>query len=151
MRLTVVGAGYLGATHAACMAELGHEVLAMDSDAAKVAALQSGRAPFFEPGLDTLLKRHTVSGRLRFTTDLREARRRLREIESRVIAVAEWAGWHRIPTLIGEGWVGYTPLHGTFEESVAGRSLAEHGITTALAHVVWGVVLCSNAAPHAKS
>ncbi len=69
MRLSVVGAGYLGATHAACMAELGHEVLAVDTDARKVAALQSGRAPFFEPGLDELLKRHTASGRLRFTTE----------------------------------------------------------------------------------
>lgn len=72
MRLSVVGVGYLGATHAACMAELGHEVLAVDTDARKVAALQSGRAPLFEPGLDTLLQRHTASGRLRFTTDLRE-------------------------------------------------------------------------------
>ena len=72
MRLSVVGAGYLGATHAACMAELGHEVLAVDTDARKVAALQSGSAPFFEPSLDTLLQRHTASGRLRFTTDLRE-------------------------------------------------------------------------------
>jgi hypothetical protein len=71
-----------------------------------------------------------------------------REIESRVIAVAEWARWHGIPALVGEGWVGYTPLHGTFEEGETGRALAEHGVTTALEHGVWGVVLCSNAAPH---
>jgi hypothetical protein len=71
-----------------------------------------------------------------------------REIESRVIAVAEWARWHGIPALVGEGWVGYTPLHGTFEESARGRALAEHGVTTALQYGVWGVVLCSNAAPH---
>ena len=43
---------------------------------------------------------------------------------------------------------GYTPLHGTFEEGPIGRSLAEHGIDTALEHGVWGLVLCSNAAPH---
>ena len=71
-----------------------------------------------------------------------------REIESRVIAVAEWARWRRVPVLIGEGWVGYTPLHGSFEEGETGRALAEHGISTALEHGVWGVVLCSNAAPH---
>jgi hypothetical protein len=71
-----------------------------------------------------------------------------REIESRVIAIAEWARWQGVPALIGEGWVGYTPLHGGFEESETGRELAEHGIRTALERGVWGVVLCSNAAPH---
>ena len=50
--------------------------------------------------------------------------------------------------MIGEGWIGYTPLHGTFEEGPIGRALAEIGIRTALEHGVWGVVLCSNAAPH---
>lgn len=71
-----------------------------------------------------------------------------REIESRVIAIAEWARWQGVAALIGEGWVGYTPLRGGFEESAAGRGLAEHGIRTALDRGVWGVVLCSNAAPH---
>lgn len=71
-----------------------------------------------------------------------------REIESRVIAVASWARWQGIPVVVGEGWVGYTPLNGTFEEGPIGLALAEHGIRTALANGVWGVVLCSNAAPH---
>ncbi|MEU9381084.1 UDP-glucose/GDP-mannose dehydrogenase family protein [Streptomyces sp. NPDC048279] len=69
MRLTVTGTGYLGATHAACMAELGHEVLGVDVDPDKVAALRAGRVPFHEPGLSGLIARHTASGRLRFTTD----------------------------------------------------------------------------------
>ncbi|MFF7071362.1 UDP-glucose/GDP-mannose dehydrogenase family protein [Streptomyces pseudovenezuelae] len=69
MRLTVIGTGYLGATHAACMAELGHEVLGVDVDPDKVAALQAGRVPFHEPGLPELIAKHTASGRLRFTTD----------------------------------------------------------------------------------
>ncbi|MEV6079585.1 UDP-glucose/GDP-mannose dehydrogenase family protein [Streptomyces sp. NPDC052069] len=73
MKLTVVGCGYLGATHAACMAELGHEVLGMDSDMDKVAVLNSGRAPFFERDLDDLLAEHTRSGRLRFTGSYAEA------------------------------------------------------------------------------
>lgn len=68
MRLSVVGTGYLGATHAACMAELGHEVIGLDSDPTKVAALTEGRVPFWEPGLDAVLQRGLESGRLRFTT-----------------------------------------------------------------------------------
>jgi hypothetical protein len=72
----------------------------------------------------------------------------LREIESRVVAVSEWARWKSIPAVIGEGWVGYTPLLGEFEEGSVGLELAEHGIRTALDRGVWGMVLCSNAAPH---
>ncbi|MFF5482540.1 UDP-glucose dehydrogenase family protein [Streptomyces sp. NPDC012935] len=73
MRLTVIGTGYLGATHAACMAELGHDVLGVDVDPDKVAALQAGRVPFHEPGLPELIAKHTASGRLRFTTEYAEA------------------------------------------------------------------------------
>ncbi|MFJ5884433.1 UDP-glucose dehydrogenase family protein [Kitasatospora cineracea] len=73
MKLTVIGCGYLGATHAAAMAELGHQVLGMDTDPDKVAALNAGRAPFFERGLDELLAKHTADGRLRFTTSYAEA------------------------------------------------------------------------------
>lgn len=71
-----------------------------------------------------------------------------REIASRTIAIAAWARWRDVPAIVGEGWVGYTPLHGTFEEGPIGRSLAEHGVRTALDHGMWGVVLSSNAAPH---
>jgi UDPglucose 6-dehydrogenase len=67
-RITVIGTGYLGATHAACMAELGYEVLGMDVDAEKITALTAGRVPFFEPELEDLLAKHVASGRLRFTT-----------------------------------------------------------------------------------
>ncbi len=73
MRMTVIGTGYLGAVHAACMADLGHEVLGVDSNARKIAALQDGRAPFFEPGLEEILVRAVASGKLRFSTSLREA------------------------------------------------------------------------------
>src|SRR4051812_9414460 len=72
VKLSVVGTGYLGAVHAACMAELGHEVVAVDVDAEKIAALSEGRAPFFEPGLPELLERALGTGRLRFTTDYSE-------------------------------------------------------------------------------
>jgi UDPglucose 6-dehydrogenase len=72
-KMTVIGTGYLGATHAVCMAILGHDVLGVDVDASKVAALQSGQVPFFEPGLPELLRKALDTGRLRFTTDLAEA------------------------------------------------------------------------------
>jgi UDPglucose 6-dehydrogenase len=73
MRMTVIGCGYLGAVHAASMAELGHEVVGIDVDAAKVAALASGLPPFFEPGLPELLDRALASGRLRFSTEIADA------------------------------------------------------------------------------
>ena len=73
MRMTVFGTGYLGATHAACMAELGHEVLGVDVDEAKIGRLRRGEVPFYEPGLPEILLRHVESKRLRFTTDYAEA------------------------------------------------------------------------------
>ncbi|MEY9954011.1 UDP-glucose/GDP-mannose dehydrogenase family protein [Leifsonia sp. EB34] len=69
MRLSVVGCGYLGAVHAAAMADLGHDVVGVDIDARKVAQLSRGEAPFFEPGLQELLLSGLRSGRLRFSTD----------------------------------------------------------------------------------
>ena len=71
-RLTVIGTGYLGATHAVCMAELGFEVLGMDVDPDKVATRAGGRTPFWEPELEELMAPHVASGRLRFTTDIAE-------------------------------------------------------------------------------
>ncbi len=72
-RMTVIGTGYLGATHAVCMAVLGFEVLGVDVDEKKVAALAAGRVPFFEPGLEQKLGEALASGRLRFTTSFDEA------------------------------------------------------------------------------
>ncbi|ANE04997.1 UDP-glucose 6-dehydrogenase [Corynebacterium crudilactis] len=70
--MTVIGTGYLGATHAACMAELGHEVLGVDVDEAKIASLKDSKVPFFEPGLPEVLERNLENGRLNFTTDYTE-------------------------------------------------------------------------------
>jgi UDPglucose 6-dehydrogenase len=69
LTLSVVGCGYLGATHAACMSSLGFTVIGVDTDPEKVALLQSGKLPFYEPGLDTLLEQEMKTGRLSFTTD----------------------------------------------------------------------------------
>jgi UDPglucose 6-dehydrogenase len=68
----VIGTGYLGLTHAVCLADLGHEVLAIDVDEDKIAKAANGEAPFFEPGLEPLLRKNLDAGRLRFTTSSAE-------------------------------------------------------------------------------
>src|SRR5699024_4879946 len=73
MKMTVFGTGYLGATHAACMAELGHDVLGVDVDEEKIAALSSGTVPFYEPGLPEVLQRNLDAGSLSFSTDYARA------------------------------------------------------------------------------
>jgi UDPglucose 6-dehydrogenase len=72
-RVTVIGTGYLGLAHAVCMADLGHDVLAIDVDAAKIAKAAKGEAPSFEPGLEPLLRKNLDSGRLRFTMSFAQA------------------------------------------------------------------------------
>jgi UDPglucose 6-dehydrogenase len=69
LKVSVIGTGYLGATHAACMSSLGFEVIGVDVDAAKIELLTAGRVPFYEPDLEDLLQKEIASGRLTFTTD----------------------------------------------------------------------------------
>jgi UDPglucose 6-dehydrogenase len=73
LRITVLGTGYLGATHAACLAELGFEVLGLDTNEAQVSALAAGKLPFHEPELQELLQSGLRSGRLRFSTSYADA------------------------------------------------------------------------------
>ncbi|MDQ2636134.1 MAG: UDP-glucose/GDP-mannose dehydrogenase family protein, partial [Actinomycetota bacterium] len=73
MRISVIGTGYLGAVHAACMAHIGHDVCAYDTDAAKISLLSAGSSPFYEPGFEELLASALGTGRLRFTHDPAEA------------------------------------------------------------------------------
>jgi UDPglucose 6-dehydrogenase len=69
LKVSVIGTGYLGATHAACMSSLGFEVIGVDVDAAKIELLTAGKVPFYEPDLEDLLQKEIASGRLTFTTD----------------------------------------------------------------------------------
>lgn len=73
MRISVIGCGYLGAVHAACMADLGHNVVGIDVDPQKIASLNSGEAPFFEPGMPEKLAAGISSELLAFTTDISAA------------------------------------------------------------------------------
>ena len=72
LRVTTVGIGYLGLTHAVCLADLGHEVLAIDVDMDKLARAAAGEVPFWEPGLEPLLRKNLEAGRLRFTDSFAE-------------------------------------------------------------------------------
>jgi UDPglucose 6-dehydrogenase len=73
MKLSVIGCGYLGAVHAACMTKLGHDVVGIDTDLEKVQRLSKGEAPFFEPELEPLLQESLATGRLRFSNDYSDA------------------------------------------------------------------------------
>ena len=73
MRITMIGSGYVGLVSGACFSDFGHDVVCVDKDAAKIAALEAGRMPIYEPGLDQLVATNVAAGRLRFTTDLKSA------------------------------------------------------------------------------
>jgi len=73
MKITVIGTGYVGLVSGTCLAEVGNDVLCLDVDAKKIAILQGGGIPIYEPGLEDMVKRNVAAGRLRFTTDVEAA------------------------------------------------------------------------------
>ncbi len=73
MRITMIGSGYVGLVSGACFSDFGHDVICVDKDETKIAALEAGKMPIFEPGLDTLVASNVAAGRLTFTTDLKAA------------------------------------------------------------------------------
>jgi UDPglucose 6-dehydrogenase len=73
MRIAMIGTGYVGLVSGACFSDFGHEVICVDKDAAKIARLQAGEVPIYEPGLEALLAKNAAAGRLSFTTDLAAA------------------------------------------------------------------------------
>ena len=72
MKVTIYGSGYVGLVTGTCLAEVGNDVLCVDVDKAKIDALNNGKIPIYEPGLEPMVMKNHQSGRLRFTTDAEE-------------------------------------------------------------------------------
>ncbi|MFB6532250.1 UDP-glucose dehydrogenase family protein [Streptomyces sp. NPDC056399] len=138
MRLTVIGTGYLGAVHAACMADIGHDVLGVDVDADKITALAEGRPPFYEPGFDEVLTRALASGRLRFGTSLREAATH-GEVHFICVGTPQRAGSHaadlRYVDAVVDGLVPHLPASCL----VVGKSTVPVGTTARLTDRIKGL------------
>ncbi|MEU2080121.1 UDP-glucose/GDP-mannose dehydrogenase family protein [Streptomyces sp. NPDC013489] len=138
MRLTVIGTGYLGAVHAACMADIGHDVLGVDVDADKITALAEGRPPFYEPGFDEVLTRALASGRLRFGTSLREAATH-GEVHFICVGTPQRAGSHaadlRYVDAVVDGLVPHLPASCL----VVGKSTVPVGTTARLTDRIAGL------------
>ena len=73
MRIAMIGTGYVGLVSGVCLSDFGHDVISVDKSADKIAMLNAGEVPIYEPGLDDLMERNVRAGRLSFTTDLTEA------------------------------------------------------------------------------
>src|SRR5687767_12445765 len=101
MRVTMIGSGYVGLVSGACFADFGHEVVCVDKDESKIAALLAGRMPIYEPGLDHLVASNVAAGRLRFTTDFADA---VRDAEAVFIAVGT-------PSRRGDGHADLSYVH----------------------------------------
>jgi len=106
MKVAVIGTGYVGLVSGACFSEFGHHVICVDRDAAKIARLQKGDIPIYEPGLDDLVARNTAAGRLAFTTDIAEA---VPEADAVFIAVGT-------PSRRGDGHADLTYVYAAAEE-----------------------------------
>ncbi|MEJ1157545.1 UDP-glucose dehydrogenase family protein [Prosthecomicrobium sp. N25] len=106
MRIAMIGSGYVGLVSGACLADFGHDVVCIDNNPDKIAALKDGRIPIFEPGLDTLVASNVKAGRLTFTTDLKSA-----VAESAVVFIAVGT-----PSRRGDGHADLSYVHGVAQE-----------------------------------
>src|SRR5919198_3983909 len=134
-RLTVIGTGYLGATHAICMAVLGYEVLGVDVDTDKVDRLCGGDLPFFEPGLPELLTKALESGRLRFTTSFAEAAE-FGDVHFVCVGTPQRAGSDAADLTYGDAAVRALAPHLTRRALVVGKSTVPVGTATRLTEML---------------
>ncbi|MBB5515460.1 UDPglucose 6-dehydrogenase [Rubricella aquisinus] len=109
MRLAMIGTGYVGLVSGVCFSDFGHDVVCVDKDAGKIAKLEAGEVPIFEPGLDDLMARNVASGRLSFTLDLKAA---VAAADAVFIAVGT-------PTRRGDGHADLTYVYAAAEEIAA--------------------------------
>ncbi len=106
MKITMIGGGYVGLVSGACFADLGVEVCVVESDADKLALLEAGTMPIYEPGLERLVTENVAAGRLRFTGDLAEG---VKDVEVVLIAVGT-------PTRRGDGHADVTYVNAAAEQ-----------------------------------
>jgi len=106
MKITMIGSGYVGLVSGACFADFGHDVVCVDKDESKIAALLAGRMPIYEPGLDHLVSSNVAAGRLAFTTDLAEG---VKGADAVFIAVGT-------PSRRGDGHADLSYVHAAAEE-----------------------------------
>ena len=109
MKIAMIGTGYVGLVSGVCLSDFGHDVICVDKDAGKIARLQKGEIPIYEPGLDDLVARNVGGGRLSFTTDLTDA---VNEADAVFIAVGT-------PTRRGDGHADLTYVYAAAEEIAA--------------------------------
>lgn len=138
MRITVIGTGYLGAVHAACMASIGHEVLGMDSDAAKIRQLAQGRSPFFEPGLEELLSSGIRSGRLRFTDSMAVAAR-FGDVHFICVGTPQLAGSYAADVSAVNATVEALARLTDHDALIVGKSTVPVGTASRLAEIIAGL------------
>ena len=131
MRMSVIGCGYLGAVHAAAMASIGHDVVGIDVDEPKVAALASGTAPFFEPQLSELLADGLASGRLRFTSSMADAAGA--EVHFLAVGTPQLAGGHAADLRFVDAAVSDLLPHLRPGDVLAGKSTVPVGTAARLA------------------
>ncbi|MEU5769851.1 UDP-glucose/GDP-mannose dehydrogenase family protein [Streptomyces asoensis] len=134
-RLTVIGTGYLGATHAICMAVLGFDVLGVDVDPDKIDRLGSGEVPFFEPGLPELLAKALDTGRLRFTTSFEEAGE-FGDIHFVCVGTPQQQGSHAADLTYVDGAVTELARHLRRRALVVGKSTVPVGTAARLTELV---------------
>jgi len=106
MRIAMIGSGYVGLVSGACLADFGHDVVCVDKDETKIAALQAGKMPIYEPGLDQLVAHNVAANRLRFTTDLAAG---VKDAEAVFIAVGT-------PSRRGDGHADLSYVYAAAEE-----------------------------------
>ncbi|WP_223625394.1 UDP-glucose/GDP-mannose dehydrogenase family protein [Microbacterium sp. EST19A] len=136
MRMSVIGCGYLGAVHAAAMASIGHDVVGIDVDEGKVAALASGTAPFFEPQLTELLADGLASGRLRFRSSMADAAGA--DVHFLAVGTPQLAGGHAADLRYVDAAVDALLPHLRPGDVLAGKSTVPVGTAARLAERIAG-------------
>ena len=116
MRIAIIGTGYVGLVSGACFSEFGVEVVCVDQDSAKIARLQRGEMPIFEPGLEALVTKNAAAGRISFTTDLPAA---VAGAEAVFIAVGT-------PSRRGDGHADLSFVYAAAEE--IGQALTDYAV-----------------------